>query len=171
MAAMSSRRVIVLILTMLLIAVPTAAIAHGAPANPTFMRHAPSRADAPSSGVAHTASNNAASIWPLVGLLLLAGLALGSRGSRRLRLVGLAILLMVGGYEGTIHSVHHLGDADAANQCRVASSNEHVNVLDVEMPSVAGAMLLLAYHEPPPAQPSRSRPVSRARDVGRAPPV
>ncbi len=79
-------------------------------------------------------------------------------------------MLIVGGYEGAIHSVHHLGDTNAAAHCRVASSHEHVNVIDVEVPRLGSAMPA-ARPDPIPVPPSPARIVALAPDVGRAPPA
>jgi hypothetical protein len=169
---MSSRRMILRSLAVLLIGAPTAAIAHSTQSGPAFMRQAVLPGETPLPAAPHVASNSTASIRPLAGVLFMAGGAVAFWGgrSRRLRLVGLSLFLVVGAYEGAIHSVHHLGDADAASQCRVASSNEHITVIDVDVPGVARYMLPVS-DSPPPVQPSRALTISRAPDVGRAPPA
>ena len=163
---------ILLILAVLLIGAPTGAIAHSTPSDRAFVRQAPLPADAPLPAVPRAASNSTAPMRPYAGMLLLAGAAVAfwSGRSRRLRLVGLSLVLVASAYEGAIHSVHHLGDADAASQCRVASSNEHITVIDVEVPGVGGYLLPVSDN-PPPVQPSWALTVSRAPDVGRAPPA
>ena len=107
--------------------------------------------------------------------LLFAGitvaLCLGGRRRRRLAVVGLPLLLILAGFEGAVHSVHHLGDPSAASHCRVASSAEHVTVIDVEVPANIGGPVIQAGRAPLSVQPSRARTVWLSPDAGRAPPA
>jgi hypothetical protein len=112
-----------------------------------------------------------------LGARLFAGavIALLCAGSRRrhrqtCQIVGLSLVLMMGGFEGAIHSVHHLGDAGGADRCLVASSSEHFTAVDVQAPDVVNSFLR-ARDVVPQAQSARARTVRFAPDAGRAPPA
>jgi hypothetical protein len=110
-------------------------------------------------------------------VLLIVGIAIslllaGRRGRRRqiLQIAGLALLLIATGFEGAIHSVHHLGDPSAAERCLVASSSQHLTVVDFQGPDVVGPVLP-ASEAVLPAQPTRTSTVWLASDAGRSPPA
>jgi len=112
-----------------------------------------------------------------IGALLIAGIAifLLSAGNqrRRVRIVqisGLSLLLITTGFEGAIHSVHHLGDPAAGERCLVASSSQHVTVVECRGSDVVGPVLQ-ASEAAPSVQPTRTRVVWLPSDAGRAPPA
>jgi hypothetical protein len=111
-----------------------------------------------------------------IGALVIAGIAIfllstGRRPRARiLQISGFSLLLIMTGFEGAIHSVHHLGDPAAAERCLVASSSQHVTVVECEGPVVIGP-LLLASEAALPAQPTRTPVAWIPSDAGRAPPA
>jgi uncharacterized membrane protein YphA (DoxX/SURF4 family) len=70
----------------------------------------------------------------LVLVLILGGLCLAVGRQHAARVVAFTLLLIFSGFEGALHSVHHLDDTTA--QCRVASSAEHVSVIAVDAPGI-----------------------------------
>jgi hypothetical protein len=104
-----------------------------------------------------------------VGMAVAVSVPRGRRG-RRLRSVGLSLLLILVGVEGAVHSVHHLGDARAADRCLVATSAEHVSAVDIDVPTVACPQIPVSY-TPLPLLPALARGASLAPDAGRAPPA
>jgi hypothetical protein len=112
-----------------------------------------------------------------IGALLVAGIAIslltGGNHRRRVRILqisGFSLLLITTGFEGALHSVHHLGDPAAAERCLVASSSQHVTVVESQGPEVVGP-LLRASEAAPSAQPTRTPVVWLPFDAGRAPPA
>jgi hypothetical protein len=104
----------------------------------------------------------------VVGLVLaVAGVAAAPR-----RALALALVLVLGllALELGIHSVHHLGDRQAASQCDVASASTHVHGATPQAPTCAPWVptLLGAVLAPEAGQPGGRliRP-----DEGRAPPA
>jgi hypothetical protein len=63
---------------------------------------------------------------PLLALVLAASLIRPCR-SRRAAVVLLVALLGGFAFEGGVHSVHHLGDEDAATQCAMASASSSLS--------------------------------------------
>ena len=86
----------------------------------------------------------------------------------RTRLAALSLLLIVSGFEGALHSVHHLDRP--TDQCRVASSAEHLSIVEVDAPSIASEPTL-AIGAQPPERPAYVRLAELTRQTGRAPPV
>jgi hypothetical protein len=169
------RQAVVAIFATLVVGAPAVASAH--PPEPGAALIQPSPAAASSAWALRGAVKDAASTGSDAGMLLAAmaivgmTIALWRGGShRRLRFVGLALMLILGGYDGAIHSVHHLGDAAAADQCRVASNGENMHVVDVEGPTVRG-LLNPAREGSLPAPPGRARTDRLAPDASRAPPA
>jgi hypothetical protein len=72
----------------------------------------------------------------LVPAILFACAAAGrGRRGRPAVVAGLVFLLAVTGFESAVHSVHHLGDAPAAERCAVATSATHLHAVDVASPA------------------------------------
>ena len=79
-------------------------------------------------------------------------------------------MLVLVGFAGAVHSVHHLGDSQGADRCVLAASAEHVKGMDTEgMPLAALAAVAVdrACAEPPAV----ARDASLAPNRGRAPPA
>lgn len=106
----------------------------------------------------------AASTWtsarPITGggpLLALASAALavalipGHRRTRHLRPTALALLVLVAGFTGATHSVHHMGDPTGADRCLVAASAEHLSGVGGASAPVTGC--IAATPEPSPGVP------------------
>ena len=106
--------------------------------------------------------------WPLLAAAI-AMAALGARRPRRALALMLIVLAAVFAFESGIHSVHHLGDRDGAQQCAVAAASQHV----------AGTEIHAGVADATPAESSllaaSGALVTRARftgpDQGRAPPA
>ena len=107
-----------------------------------------------------------------VSLVLGAVLALGGAVAAPRRVLALALVLILSllALELGIHSVHHLGDRQAASQCDVASASTHVHGATPQaptcspwVPTLLGAVLT----------PESGRPGARLirPDEGRAPPA
>jgi hypothetical protein len=109
----------------------------------------------------------AAPLWAALGLALLLGAA--AVVPRRVLIVALVLLLLVAGFEASVHSVHHLADQRAAAHCAVAAASAHVQgaadplaVPEMWLPTSIGAVIA----------PEPDRPGARTLrpDEGRAPP-
>jgi hypothetical protein len=98
-------------------------------------------------------------------------LAVAQAGRRRGRVLvaQLALALVLNGFEVGVHSVHHLGDASAAERCVVASSAGHTHAIDVPASPGPGAFVLFGTVLSAPARLCRS--VLPGPRFGRAPPV
>jgi len=175
-----SRRAIFLLALLLLggVGVPARVAAH--PAAASAMAVATSSSPVEISPVPITAgvlANSRSQQATGIGALLAAGIAislLSAAGRRRrvriLQISGFSLLLITTGFEGAIHSVHHLGDPAAAEHCLVASSSQHVTAVESQGPEVSGP-LLRASEAAPSAQPTRPPVVWLPSDAGRAPPA
>lgn len=175
-----SRRAMFLLALLLIgaIGVPTRISAH--PSTSGAIDVAPLSSPAAISTVSVTArvpTNSRSQQTTGIGALLVAGIAISllTGGSRRrririLQISAFSLLLSSTGFEGAIHSVHHLGDPSAAERCLVASSSQHVTVVESKSPDVVGP-LLEASEAAAPAQPTRTPIVWFASDAGRAPPA
>jgi len=108
-----------------------------------------------------------APLWAALVLTILLGAAVVV--PRRVLIAGLVLLLLVAGFEASVHSVHHLADQRAAAQCAVAAASAQVQgaTEPVPVPMVGVPAPIGAVVTPEPVRPgSRSlRP-----DEGRAPP-
>jgi hypothetical protein len=93
-----------------------------------------------------------------------------SRLCRYATLVGLVLLLALTGFETSVHSVHHLGDAPAAERCVVASTAAHLHAVDVASPVAAGNVVSLVGQAPVMSVLLCGSP-ARASIFGRAPPA
>jgi hypothetical protein len=171
------RWAILLLLTVALIGgmvAPTYTWAHPATFGAIITSPWPSAAAATTIPVTALVQPSAPSVGTGVGGLLIVGMTVAlllMRGCRgRLQLIGLSLLLIMTGFEGALHSVHHLGDPGAAERCRVASSAKHVTVVDVDVPDVVGPMLEVREASLPSQLP-RARTARLTPDAGRAPPV
>jgi hypothetical protein len=174
------RRAIFLLALLLIggVGLPTRISAH--PSKSSAIAMAPSSSSAAISAVSVRTSLLPSSRLrqaPSVVALLIAGIAVSllAAGSRRrrvriLQISGCSLLLITTGFEGAIHSVHHLGDPSAAERCLVASSSQHVTVVECRGPDVVSP-LLQTSEAAPPAQPARTPVVWLPSDAGRAPPA
>jgi hypothetical protein len=127
-------------------------------------------ADASSAGDAEGPSSK--DRLPLETALVLAiALAAGVAARRRGLVTGLGLLVAMLAVEGSVHSVHHVGDAEAAADCVVAVVSAQVSGTLAEPSAVDDPCLaipvgtvqaLAAVH--PDARP-------RSPDAGRAPPA
>ena len=115
---------------------------------------------------ARTDSGVAAMI--VLPLMILGGLYLVAGRQHAARVAALALLLMFSGFEGAMHSVHHLDDTTA--QCRVASSAEHVSVIEIDAPRI-GVPSILTLERPLLGRDVPLRPAGLTPAAGRAPPV
>jgi hypothetical protein len=106
----------------------------------------------------------------LAAIFVSAWFAAGRRGRPPIRIIGLSLVLIATGFEAAIHSVHHLGDAAAAERCLVAATGQHVAAVDVDGPRVTDPLLQVS-EAAPPARPSLARTVWLAPDAGRGPPA
>jgi hypothetical protein len=155
--------------------------------------HVPARADNPSdnpSAVAQTADVDAGAPtataavlletiaaagpesptvpWvPLLALVVAASLIRPLR-SRRTAVALLVALLAVFTFEGGVHSVHHLGDEDAAAQCAVASASSNLTGASASPVELIAPVETEAAERPPELGrlPQRSTRLAQ----GRAPP-
>jgi hypothetical protein len=103
-------------------------------------------------------------------LLLLAPFLLVLRWPATTATVLLALLVLVGGVEGAVHSVHHLDSPQGAASCTVLSVSQQLHgEVAPEQPSGAPA----ADHRPylAPASPHDVAPSVQRPDQGRAPPL
>ena len=125
-------------------------------------------APAPAPAVSPAESPAAAPVPLVVGLVL--ALAVAAAAPRRALAVALVLVLSVLAVEVGVHSVHHLGDRQAAAQCDVASASTHVHGATPQAPSCSPWVptLLGAVLTPESGQPGARliRP-----DEGRAPPA
>jgi len=114
----------------------------------------------------------AASVWLACALIALLGLGLGGIGQRAGRVVctSLALLIAVLALETAVHSVHHLGDADAMAACAVLSASQNVAGASEEPAQIAPLMpVVLAM---PVVDDRGILPVRPFRSfAGRAPPA
>ena len=101
-------------------------------------------------------------------LTILGGLHLVAGRQHAARVVALSLLLIFSGFEGAMHSVHHLDDTAA--QCRVASSAEHVSVIEIDGPRI-GVPSILTIERPSLERRSPVRSAGPPPSAGRAPPV
>jgi hypothetical protein len=108
----------------------------------------------------------AATIFLLI--LILGGLRLAVRRQYAAWVVALSLLLIFSGVEGAVHSVHHLDDTTA--HCRVASSAEHVSVIEIDAPRI-GVPSNVTINAPSLERPADVRRIDLPPDAGRAPPV
>jgi hypothetical protein len=109
----------------------------------------------------------AAPLWAALGLALLLGAAVIV--PRRVLIAALVLLLLVAGFEASLHSVHHLADQRAAAHCAVAAASAHVQgaadplaVPEMWVPTPIGAVVA--------AEPDRPGARTLRPDEGRAPP-
>jgi hypothetical protein len=106
----------------------------------------------------------------ITGLGLAGALATSRRRGRHLLAIGTSLVLVLVGYAGAVHSVHHLGDSQGADRCVLAASAEHVNGMDSETAPLAAAAAVAvgrACADPPDCV----RDASLAPTRGRAPPA
>ena len=96
-------------------------------------------------------------------------LTLAARRRGRVLVVQLALVLALNGVEVGVHSVHHLGDAPAAERCVVASSAGHTHAIDVFASFDPDVLVLLGAVLVAPAPACRSMPFGPRS--GRAPPA
>jgi len=136
------------------------------------LAHAPEHAhDFEATGEAPS-TVRAASAWLACALIALLGLGLGGIGRRagRVACASLALLVAVLALETAVHSVHHLGDADAMAGCAVLSASQNATGASEEPAEIAPAVpvvLALPVVDDPgvlPVRPFRSF-------AGRAPPA
>jgi hypothetical protein len=111
-----------------------------------------------------------------LAVLLIAGMTVSSlraaRSRRRpkIRIVVLLLVLILTGFEGAIHAVHHLGDPAAADRCLVAATSEHLAAVDSEVPRVTYPILEVV-ETALPTRPARRGSVWRVPHDGRGPPA
>jgi hypothetical protein len=172
------RRAVRLLFAALLVsaAVPVIAWAHSGPSAMIGPERPASPPPASADSMAKLAGTSdqpapAHTLVLLVAAIVLVG-PLMSRRRRvwRLALVGISLLLVQVGFEGAVHSVHHLGDSQGADRCRVASSADHVSAVDLDVPRAVGSAPLVP-DAMVPAPPEIARAVSLAPAASRAPPA
>jgi hypothetical protein len=86
-----------------------------------------------------------------------------------MRRIALALLVVTAGFDGAIHSVHHLDDPASADRCPVAGSAEHLSAAGVAGPPIV-VCITPALDPAPLAPPDVVRSVPAAPVAGRAPP-
>ena len=108
-----------------------------------------------------------APLWAALVLAVLLGAA--AVVPRRVLIVAVALLLLVAGFEASVHSVHHLADQRAAATCAVAAASAHVHgatdllaVPEMWVPTPIGAIVA--------SEPDRPGARTLRPDEGRAPP-
>jgi hypothetical protein len=106
----------------------------------------------------------------VVGIALVGPLTARHRRGRRLVLVGICLVLVLVGFEGALHSVHHLGDLQQADRCPVASGADHVSAVDLDVPRVVGLVTMVPDAVVPPSL-EIVRAVCLAPAAGRGPPA
>lgn len=109
-------------------------------------------------------------LFALASAALAIALIPGHRRTRRLRPTALALLVVVAGFAGAIHSVHHTGDSTSADRCLVAASAEHVSAAGIAGGPVVGS-ISPAPEPGPAAPPAVAHGVASAPVTGRAPPA
>jgi hypothetical protein len=109
----------------------------------------------------------AAPLWVALVLAVLLGAA--AVAPRRVLIAAFALLLLVAGFEASVHSVHHLADQRAAATCVVAAASAHVHgatdllaVPEMWVPTPIGAVVA--------SEPDRPGARTLRPDEGRAPP-
>jgi len=158
--AWPTRAVGVALSLLLLAAAATASWAHDGPHPPAA--GTPPVADA-------TADADGAWVAPLLVALVAAG-ALGIGRRRRLAL-GLAVLLVILGFEANVHAMHHLDNPTQAAGCAVAVATAHV-LTDTVVDGVATELTAIRpLYVVRSARPAPAGPRSPAPHAGRAPPV
>jgi hypothetical protein len=101
-------------------------------------------------------------------VMILGGLGVTVGRQHAARVAALMLLLIFSGFEGALHSVHHLDDTTA--QCRVASSAEHVSVIEVDAPGIR-VPSIVAIEGPVLERHAPVRPAQLTPAPVRAPPV
>jgi hypothetical protein len=106
--------------------------------------------------------------WVSLLALVFAASLIRPLRSRRAFVVLLVALLAVFTFEGAVHSVHHLGDEDAAAQCAVASASSNLGIAGASPVELIAPVETDAPAGPPEpgAPPRRFAPAAQ----GRAPP-
>jgi hypothetical protein len=162
------RLTLAVLLAVTLLAGATAAWAHPVAEVVTVQAEPPAAAAPPAPAAPVETPATTMPLALVVGLVLaVAGVAAAPR-----RALALALVLVLGllALELGIHSVHHLGDRQAASQCDVASASTHVHGATPQAPTCAPWVptLLGAVLAPEAGQPGGRliRP-----DEGRAPPA
>jgi hypothetical protein len=128
-----------------------------------------SASDASSTWAAQPAAGGA-------GLLALASMTLGivlvprHRRARLVRLIALALLVVVAGFEGAIHSVHHLDDPSNSDRCLAAASAEHVSAAGIAGPPIS-ISIAPALERALAASPAVACGAAPAAVAGRSPPA
>jgi hypothetical protein len=110
----------------------------------------------------------ATTIRVLALVMILGGLCFAVGRQHAARVISLTLLMIFSGFEGALHSVHHLDDTTA--QCRVASSAEHVKVIEVDAPGIR-IPSIVAIEGPVLERHVPVRPAQLAPAPVRAPPV
>jgi hypothetical protein len=112
-------------------------------------------------------SASSAPLWAALVLAVLLGAA--AVVPRRVLIAAVALLLLVAGFEASVHSVHHLADQRAAATCAVAAASAHVHgatdllaVPEMWVPTPIGAVVA--------SEPDRLGARTLRPDEGRAPP-
>jgi hypothetical protein len=150
---------------------PASGWAHPSPAtSPVVARPAPAPDEAPSTWTSQHPAAGSARLLALVSGTLGVVLITRHRRTRPIRLLALALLVVIAGFEGTIHSVHHLDDPADAGRCLVATTAEHVSAAGIASPPIAVSITPVAGRAPiaPPATARSAAPVPVA---GRSPPA
>ena len=118
---------------------------------------------------AQTAAGGGALI-PLTFVTLGLALIPRYRRARPVRLIALALLLVVAGYDGAIHSVHHLNDPAGANRCAAGAAAEHVGAAGIAGPPIA-ISVMPAPERAPVASRAIASGTAPAAVAGRSPPA
>ena len=164
---------VLLLVTALLASLGAVGEASAHPAGTASTRSAPSPANEPSSHGTALPPGASPADFDATALLVTALVVMGivqivpARRSSA-RFVALSLLLIFSGFEGAMHSAHHLDGA--SDPCQVASSAEHLNIVEVDAPSTVSTPTLM-IGAPSPEQPLWVRLADRTPRAGRAPPI
>jgi hypothetical protein len=176
------RRVLLLLLAVILlgdIGAPVIASAHSDASATIALKFPTSASPAFPDSMAQPIRAHAVAVPVQTGLLVIlviASIALapaliqGDGRARRMVLIALSGALILGGFEGALHSVHHLGDPRAADRCVVASSTDHVSAADADISIAEGTITFVLWTLVPAPAPI-ARTVAFAPAAGRAPPA
>jgi hypothetical protein len=167
-------RWMLLVLTAVMIgvgSVPASSWAHPSPTTtPVSVRPAPAPDAAPSTWTSAQPAAGGTGLLALMSVTLGVVLIPRHRSARAVRLLTLALLVVVAGFEGAIHSVHHLDDPASADRCLVAASAEHVSAAGIAGPPIA-VSITPALDPAPVAPPTVARGAAPIPVAGRSPPA
>jgi hypothetical protein len=145
-------------------------LATAAPASPPPTGEAPPAAAAVTPEDHPVSESPGLTPWIAAIVLLLAGLVLRRRSSRRTLVLCLVLLLTLFAFENALHSVHHGFDPKLGDTCALAMASTHLSAVTVDGVAEASIALAPAGHATQPA-PAPLPARWLGPDQGRAPPA